>query len=46
VIYIDQDEHGQAHARRLRLDNDGYFIDAWPSGFFDEQLNELFEGIE
>ena len=46
VIYIDQDTDGEARVRRLRLDDNGYFIDPWPAGFFDEKLEELFEGIE
>jgi len=44
VIYIDMDAKGEAHAHQLRLDEDGYFIDEWPDGFFSERLEELFAG--
>ena len=42
VLYVEQDEHGAAHVRRLRLDSRGFFIDAWPAGFFDNALDEIF----
>lgn len=42
VIYIDQDEHGESVVERLRLDQQGDFLDEWPHGFFDERLSELF----
>jgi energy-coupling factor transporter ATP-binding protein EcfA2 len=41
VLYVDPDAAGGAHVTRLRLDDDGYFQDAWPSGFFAERLGEL-----
>lgn len=41
VIYVDQDESGVATVQRLRLDGDGDFLDEWPSGFFDDRLDEL-----
>lgn len=44
VIYVDQDENGAAGAQRLRMDKDGFFIDPWPAGFFDESLDEIFGG--
>jgi hypothetical protein len=31
---------GRKAATRLRLDQDGLFIDKWPQGFFDERLSE------
>ena len=40
VIYISRGPEG-ARAERLRLDEDGDFIDEWPGGFFLERLNEL-----
>ncbi len=42
VLYVDQDQDGQATVKELRLDSHGDFLDAWPGGFFDDQLNELF----
>jgi hypothetical protein len=46
VLYVERPDGGHAVIRRLRLDSEGYFLDAWPAGFFDEQLNELFGGLE
>ena len=40
VIYVSRGPEG-AKAERLRLDEDGDFIDEWPNGFFLERLNEL-----
>ena len=40
VVYVSRGPEG-AKAERLRLDEDGDFIDEWPSGFFLERLREL-----
>ena len=40
VIYVSRGPEG-AKAERLRLDDEGDFIDEWPSGFFLERLREL-----
>jgi len=40
VIYVSRGPEG-ATAERLRLDEEGYFIDDWPGGFFSERLREL-----
>ena len=40
VIYVSRGAEG-AKAERLRLDEDGDFIDEWPNGFFLERLREL-----
>jgi hypothetical protein len=43
VLYVDlQDGDAEAHVVELRLDDNGYFLDEWPHGFFDERLDELF----
>ena len=42
VLYVDQDEDGVGHVKPLRLDSQGFFIDPWPAGFFDEPLDEIF----
>lgn len=42
VIYVSSDDQGGSHAQRLRLDEDGFFIDEWPQGFFPERIEELF----
>ena len=40
VIYVSRGSEG-AKAERLRLDEEGDFIDEWPNGFFPERLREL-----
>ena len=40
VIYVSRGAEG-AKAQRLRLDEEGDFIDEWPNGFFSERLREL-----
>ncbi len=40
VIYVSRGAEG-AKAERLRLDDEGDFIDEWPNGFFLERLREL-----
>ena len=40
VIYVSRGPDG-AKAERLRLDEEGDFIDEWPNGFFAERLREL-----
>lgn len=46
VIYVEQDDSGNAGAQRLRMDDAGFFIDPWPAGFFDDSLDELFGGMD
>lgn len=45
ILYVGQDPTGAATIRELRLDDNGEFLDHWPGGFFDEQFNEMFEGL-
>ena len=40
VIYVSRGPEG-AEVQRLRLDEEGDFIDEWPNGFFPERLREL-----
>jgi predicted ATPase len=40
VIYVVAGAEGSS-ATRLRLDEDGDFIDEWPGGFFPERRREL-----
>ena len=42
VLYVDQSATGRTEVKRLRLDEDGDFLDEWPQGFFDERLEEIF----
>jgi predicted ATPase len=46
VLYVDTDADGASRVTRLRLDDQGDFLDEWPAGFFDERLEELFGGAE
>jgi hypothetical protein len=41
VIYVDKDPNGSC-CFKLRLDEDGDFLDEWPDGFFEESYNEIF----
>lgn len=40
VIYVTKSKDG-SRVQRLRVDDEGEFVDAWPDGFFPERLNEL-----
>jgi len=40
IIYVKRGENGST-VERLRLDEDGDFIDEWPGGFFPERLSEF-----
>ncbi len=41
VNYVEPTDIG-TQFRRLRITEDGDFLDEWPSGFFDERDEELF----
>lgn len=41
VIYVDRDKEG-SKCIQLRLNSKGKFIDKWPHGFFDEDIEEIF----
>jgi len=40
IVYLDPTASG-AVAKRIRIDQDGEFVDRWPSGFFTERREEL-----
>lgn len=44
IIYVDQDAAGAVEVQRLRLGGQGEFLDPWPTGFFDDTLEDLLEG--
>ena len=46
VIYVAPHEDAGSKIELLRLDEDGDFIDDWPSGFFEEGYNELMGSLE
>ena len=40
ILFVSRGEEG-SNVQRLRLDEEGDFIDDWPGGFFPERLREL-----
>jgi len=40
ILYVSRGSNGSS-VERLRLDDNGDFIDDWPGGFFSERLREL-----
>jgi predicted ATPase len=40
VICVGRDETGVAFATSIALDEDGKFLDRWPTGFFPERMRE------
>ena len=43
VLYFDPSPEGITTVRRLRVTEDGEFMDRWPRGFFAERDQELFD---
>lgn len=41
VIYVEASDDA-VRFKRLRIDEEGEFIDRWPKGFFEERAEELF----
>ena len=41
IVYVEPADDG-VNFRPLRIDDEGEFIDRWPSGFFEERAEELF----
>ena len=46
VIYVAPRDDAGSKIELLRLDEDGDFIDDWPSGFFEEGYNEMMGSLE
>jgi len=44
VLYVEPCGDIGAKVTRLRMDENGEFIDEWPSGFFEESFREMMEG--
>ena len=40
VLYVESTPEG-VRVRRLRVDEQGEFVDRWPKGFFAERMEEL-----
>jgi hypothetical protein len=43
VAYFDPSPDGKTTVRRIRISEDGEFLDRWPRGFFIERDGELFD---
>jgi predicted ATPase len=43
VLYFDPSTDGTTKVKRLRISEDGEFMDRWPRGFFGERDMELFD---
>ena len=43
ILYFDPSPTGVTHVRRIRIGEDGDFLDRWPRGFFGERDQELFD---
>lgn len=43
VVYFDPKPDGTTTVKRLRISEDGEFLDRWPRGFFTERDSELFD---
>lgn len=41
VVYVDRGEQG-SKCFQIELDEEGDFVDEWPSGFFEEDFEEIF----
>lgn len=46
VLYIDNTPQEGASVRRLRLGTDGDLLDPWPTGFFDDRLDDILGILE
>lgn len=42
AIYYFENDNGQTKATKIGVDEEGEFTEAWPQGFFEERLEELF----
>lgn len=42
VLYFNPSPEGSTRVTRLRIGDDGRFLDPWPRGFFDDNLGDLF----
>lgn len=46
VLYVDNTPKAGASVRRLRLGEQGELLDPWPTGFFDDTLDDVLGGWE
>ncbi len=43
VLYFDPQPDGTTRVKRIRVSEDGDFLDRWPRGFFEERARDLFD---
>ena len=43
VLYFEPHINGETKVKRLRVSDDGDFLDRWPNGFFSERDQDLFD---
>ena len=43
VLYFDSLPDSSTSIKRIRISEDGEFLDRWPHGFFEERDRELFD---
>jgi predicted ATPase len=43
VLYFEPQINGETKVKRLRVSDDGDFLDRWPNGFFSERDQDLFD---
>jgi hypothetical protein len=43
ILYFDPQPDGSTKVKRIRVTDDGDFLDRWPRGFFEERGKELFD---
>lgn len=46
LLYVDNTREAGTSVRRLRLGEQGELLDPWPSGFFDDSLDDVLGGWE
>jgi len=43
ILYFDPQPDGSTKVKRIRVTEEGEFLDRWPRGFFEERGKELFD---
>ena len=38
INYVGKYKNGNSYVKRMSIDNQGFFKDKWPEGFFDNSL--------
>lgn len=43
VLYFNPQSDGSTEVKRIRISDEGEFLDRWPRGFFEERSKDLFD---